>query len=113
MANILNIVNNRTLDRKQFDLSLEYPDSRFHLSSGVTPSIQVKEFVENDLTFEPSGRVHTKDLYDAFTVKYGTCVKTNTLASQLREMLLERDVVKTVVAINNVRAQGYKGVRLS
>ena len=109
MSSLLTIIDVNTAERKQVDLSIAYPNSRFYLSSNRTPSPSVIKFVEDCLVFEPYRRAHTKDLYEAFNLIHGN---HDTLPAQLKEALQPRGAIKSVVSINGVKAQGYKGVSL-
>lgn len=109
MSTLLTIIDNKTAKRTQINLSTAYPDARFYLSSNVMPSRDVAKFVEDRLVFEPYRRTHAKTLYEAFKLIHGDC---DALPSQLKEALQERGAIKTVVSINGVKLQGYKGVSL-
>lgn len=109
MSSILTVIDINTAERRQVDLSVEYPNSRFYLSSNRTPSPSVIKFVEESLVFEPYRRAHTKGLYESFNLIHGN---HDTLPAQLKEALQERGAIKAVVSINGVKAQGYKGVSL-
>ena len=112
MSKNLIVINNDTLERTEVNLSVQFPNSRFYLSSGTTPSLNVKEFVENKVVPDPEGRVHTAELYKAFNEYYKGKVHNGTLAKELKEVLNRLGGVKKVVSIKGVKLQGYAGVRL-